>query len=149
MGNFDYVIASTGTATWKEVKKVKKIINKSKLILLHCVSAYPANTNNINLPRIFELKKINNKVGYSGHLPGVFDAIASLNYHPEFIEKHFTIDNKLPGRDNKFALMPAELKYLVNYKNSLSHMNTFRGKNFQNVEIDMRTNYRGRWSKKL
>ena len=45
--------------------------------------------------------------------------------------------------------MPAELKYLVNYKNSLSHMNTFRGKNFQNVEIDMRTNYRGRWSKKL
>ena len=79
----------------------------------------------------------------------MFDAIASLNYHPEFIEKHFTIDNKLPGRDNKFALMPAELKYLVNYKNSLSHMNTFRGKNFQNVEIDMRTNYRGRWSKKL
>ena len=148
-GSFDYVIASTGTATWKEVKKVKKIINKSKLILLHCVSAYPASVNNINLPRIFELKKINNKVGYSGHLPGVFDAIASLNYHPEFIEKHFTIDNKLPGRDNKFALMPAELKYLVNYKNSLSHMNTFRGKNFQNVEIDMRTNYRGRWSKKL
>ena len=43
--------------------------------------------------------------------------------------------------------MPAELKYLVNYKNSLSHMNTFRGKNFQNVEIDMRTNYGGRWSK--
>lgn len=148
-GKFDYVIASTGTATWSEVKKVKKIINKSKLILLHCVSAYPANTNNINLPRILKLKKINSRVGYSGHLVGIFDAIASLNYNPEFIEKHFTINNKLPGRDNKFALLPKELKYLVDYKDSFSHMNIFRGKNFQKVEMDMRKNYRGRWSKKL
>ena len=126
-GSFDYVIASRHR-NLEEVKKVK-IINKSKLILLHCVSAYPA-INNINLPRIFELKKINNKVGYSGHLPGVFDAIASLNYHPEFIEKHFTIDNKLPVETTNLT-MPAELKYLVNYKNSLSHMNTLEVRTFK------------------
>lgn len=146
-GNFSTVIASTGTATWNEVKKVKKIIKKSKLILLHCVSAYPANANNINLPRIEKLKKINKSVGYSGHLPGVHDAIASLNYEPEFIEKHFTIDNNLPGRDNKFALLPNQLKYLVDYKNSLLLMNIYKGKDFQKVELDMRENYRGRWSK--
>ena len=148
-GNFNTVIASTGTATWNEVKKVKKIIKKSKLILLHCVSAYPANANNINLPRIEKLKKINKTVGYSGHLPGIHDAIASLNYEPEFIEKHFTIDNNLPGRDNKFALLPNELKYLVDYKNSLLQMSIYKGKNFQKVEMDMRKHYRGRWSKKL
>ncbi len=147
-GNFDTIIASTGTATWNEVKKVKKTIKKSKLVLLHCVSAYPANLENINLPRIKKLKKINKRIGYSGHLIGVNDAIAALNYNPEFIEKHFTVDNKLPGRDNKFALLPEELKYLVDYKNSLSLMNTFKGKNFQKVELDMRKNYRGRWLRK-
>ncbi len=148
-GKFNTVIASTGTATWTEVKKVKRIIKKSKLVLLHCVSAYPANAKNINLPRMNKLKKINKNVGYSGHLVGINDAIASLNYDPMFIEKHFTIDNKLPGRDNKFALLPDQLKQLVDYKNSLNLMNTFKGKNFQKVELDMRKNYRGRWSKKI
>lgn len=148
-GNFKTVIVSTGTATWKEIKKVKEIINKSKLILLHCVSAYPANEQNINLPRISELKKINKSVGYSGHLIGINDAIASLNYNPSFIEKHFTLDNNLPGRDNKFALLPKELKQLVDYKNSFQLMNKYRGKNFQKIELDMRTNYRGRWSKRI
>jgi sialic acid synthase SpsE len=126
---------------------VREIINKSKLTLLHCVSAYPANLKDINLPRINKLKEINKSVGYSGHLIGINDAIAALNYNPVFIEKHFTLDNKLPGRDNKFALLPAELKQLVDYKNSLGLMSKFKGKNFQKVELDMRNNYRGRWSK--
>ena len=64
-GSFKNVIVSTGTATWKEIINVKKSIKKSKLTLLHCVSAYPASENNINLPKILELKKINKSVGYS------------------------------------------------------------------------------------
>ena len=146
-GNFKHIIASTGTATWNEIKNVKKIINKSKLTLLHCVSAYPAKAENINLPKIKKIKSINKSVGYSGHLHGLNDALASLEYDIDFIEKHFTLNNKLPGRDNKFALMPAELKFLVDYKNSLESMRTFKGLDYQNVESDMRNNYRGRWSK--
>lgn len=148
-GNFKHVIASTGTATWNEIKQVKKIIKKSKLTLLHCVSSYPANLENINLPKINEIRKIHKSVGYSGHYAGLFDAIASLEYNPDFIEKHFTIDQTLPGRDNKFALLPTDLKLLVDYKNSLSLMKKNKGKNFQKVEEDMRKNYRGRWSKTL
>ena len=91
----------------KEIRNVKRSIKKSKLTLLHCVSAYPASENNINLPKILELKKINKSVGYSGHLHGNNDAIAALNYDIEIIEKHFTINNNLPGRDNKFALLPS------------------------------------------
>tara|TARA_E500000178_G_C16886873_1_gene691661 strand:- start:100 stop:918 length:819 start_codon:yes stop_codon:yes gene_type:complete len=144
-GGFENVIVSTGTATWKEIRNVKKSIKKSKLTLLHCVSAYPASENNINLPKILELKKINKSVGYSGHLHGNNDAIAALNYDIEIIEKHFTINNNLPGRDNKFALLPSEMKFLVDYKNSLKEMTIYKGKKFQKVESDMRKNYRGRW----
>ena len=32
-----------------------------------------------------------------------------------FLEKHFTISHNLPGRDNKFAILPEELKYLRNF----------------------------------
>ncbi len=148
-GNFDHIIVSTGTATWKEIKNVKKHIKKSKLTLLHCVSAYPANEENINLPKILKLKKINKSIGYSGHLQGVNDAIAALNYKIDFIEKHFTINNNLPGRDNKFALLPNQMKFLVDYKNSINKMSIFHGTKFQKIESDMRKNYRGRWSKEI
>ena len=39
----------------------------------------------------------------------------SLEFNVQIIEKHFTIDNSLPGRDNKFAILPNELKALVDY----------------------------------
>ena len=144
-GLFNNIIVSTGAASWNEVKKIPSCVKKSKLTLLHCVSAYPASENNINLPKILELKKINKSVGYSGHLHGNNDAIAALNYDIEIIEKHFTINNNLPGRDNKFALLPSEMKFLVDYKNSLKEMTIYKGKKFQKVESDMRKNYRGRW----
>ena len=65
-----------------------------------------------------------------------------------FIEKHFTTNNSLPGRDNKFAILPKDLKSLkdIIIKNSLA--NKFRGKNFLKCEIEARKIYSGRWNKK-
>ena len=39
----------------------------------------------------------------------------SLEYDIEVVEKHFTLDRNLPGRDNKFAILPQELKDLSDY----------------------------------
>ena len=72
-----------------------------------------------------------------------------MNYKIDFIEKHFTINNNLPGRDNKFALLPNQMKFLVDYKNSINKMSIFHGTKFQKIESDMRKNYRGRWSKEI
>ena len=55
------------------------------------------------------------KVGYSGHCKGVDDAIFAISNGAVAVEKHFTSDNDLPGRDNKFAILPEELKQLKNY----------------------------------
>ena len=46
---------------------------------------------------------------------GISDALGSLEYDPIYIEKHFTIDKNLPGRDNQLAILPNEMKILSNY----------------------------------
>ena len=145
-GLFNNIIVSTGAASWNEVKKIPSCVKKSKLTLLHCVSAYPCPPEKVNLPRIIELKKINKSVGYSGHFFGIDDAIASLAYEVEFIEKHFTIDRKLPGRDNQFAILPEQMKVLTDYCKNNIDMNLDHGLDLQECEQDIVDNYRGRWS---
>jgi len=145
--NFKNVLISTGAAKWKEILKIKKKIKKKNLILMHCVSSYPCNYENINLPRMNYLKKISKVIGYSGHLPGIEDAIAAISQGAIFIEKHFTIDKKLPGRDNKFAILPEDLKSIDEFRCKFEKMSKFHGLDLQKSELDIYRNYRGRWSK--
>ena len=49
-------------------------------------------------------------------MQGIDDALLALSKGATFVEKHFTIDNNLPGRDNKFAILPNELLIISNYK---------------------------------
>lgn len=148
--NKDYseILVSTGASKISEVQKVLGVIDKKKCVLMHCVSSYPTPSENINLPRMDVLKKINKRVGYSGHLKGISDALGALAYEPEYIEKHFTTDNNLPGRDNKFSISPSEMLILSKYIKEYEEINTFKGEDYQDVELDVRKNYRSRWSKK-
>jgi N,N'-diacetyllegionaminate synthase len=145
-GIFDTILVSTGAANWSEVEVIPLLIKSSKLSLLHCVSAYPCPPEKVNLPRINELKKINKSVGYSGHFFGIDDAVASVSYGVDFIEKHFTIDRKLPGRDNQFAILPEQMKTLTDYCKNSTEMNLNIGLELQDCEQDIVDNYRGRWS---
>lgn len=149
---FKTVYLSTGACTYKEIGEALKILNKPFVFLLHCVSAYPCDFKNVNLGRIQTLmtKFKGTLPGYSGHGHGVHDAIASLEYGVSVIEKHFTIDNNLPGRDNKFAILPQELKFLTDYikyreEMRRPHMTNGLSSDYIPCEEDVRTTYRGRW----
>ena len=151
LNKFKNVIISTGAAKWYEVLKIQKLINKLKkqkqVCILHCVSTYPCELKNANLKRINSLKKLFKNVGYSGHCEGIQDGVASSSFNIKLIEKHFTINKNLPGRDNKFAILPNELKELSDFYNSKILMEIDRGKNLQKSELDTYKNYRGRWKK--
>ena len=54
-------------------------------------------------------------------MQGIDDALLALSKGATFVEKHFTIDNNLPGRDNKFAILPNELLIISNYKKNLKN----------------------------
>jgi len=142
---FDNIIVSVGTTTFDEVERIFDYVDKDKLTLMHCVSSYPCEFGNSNLPRIDKLKELTNNVGYSDHTVGVLSSIASIEHGVTLIEKHFTIDNNLPGRDNKFAILPNELMYLKNYIMLRNEMNVDLGYDYQDCEVDARENYSGRW----
>ena len=114
---------------------------------MHCVSSYPLNYENINFEKFHYIKKQFNNVGYSGHAEGIEDAIYALAHGATVVEKHFTIDNSLEGRDNKFAILPSQLKIICEFEKKLKIMNKTNKENYclQDIEQDVYNNYRGRW----
>ena len=145
---FNKVFISVGACKWEEFENITKLdIDLNKVYFMHCVSSYPLVDENVNFPKLIEIKKAHNQVGYSGHLKGVEDAIAAISFGALIVEKHFTIDNDLPGRDNKFALLPKDMKTISNYRDIFSKMNINKGLDIQECELDIYKNYRGRWSK--
>jgi sialic acid synthase SpsE len=145
--NFKNVIISSGTSKFKEIIKSCKKIPKKKLTILHCVSSYPCNFSDVNLPKIDLFKNFFKNVGFSDHTQGIEASILSLKYNPIYIEKHFTIDNSLPGRDNKFAILPHNLKTLKDFIEKNKVIDQFKGKDYLKCEIEARKIYSGRWSK--
>lgn len=116
-----------------------------KVYLLHCVSSYPCPSDKVNMPKMEFLSSLTTRFGYSGHGEGVSDAIAAISLGATVVEKHFTIDRSLPGRDNKFAILPEELKIIDTYRRDFDSMMNPHGTDVQQVEMDARSNYRGRW----
>ena len=110
------IILSTGMANHSEVKKVIKLINSKgnkQIILMHCVSQYPAQIEDVNLKSIIALKKFNLPVGFSDHTLGIYASIAAVAMGSNIIEKHFTINRSLEGPDHPYSLEPGELKEMV------------------------------------
>ena len=91
------------------------------------------------------IKTLSKRYGYSDHTTGVDVSKISLEYNIDYLEKHFTTDNSLPGRDNKFAILPKDLNELVKYKEMRMAANKFHGNDFIDVEKETREIYTGRW----
>ena len=143
--NFEQIFISTGCCNEDDIKFLENKIDPKISVIMHCVSAYPCPAENINLPRLEFLKSKFPSVGYSGHFKGINDAIAAISFGAKVIEKHFTTDKSLPGRDNKFALSPEEMKIVCDFEKDLKLMKKDCGVNYQKIEEDMHSNYIGRW----
>lgn len=111
------VILSTGMSNLAEVEKAYKTLLDSgarSITLLHCTSNYPAPYDSINLRAMkFLQNHFNCRVGYSDHTEGSEVSIAAVALGASIIEKHFTLNKKLPGPDHKASLDIAELKNFV------------------------------------
>lgn len=112
------LIISSGLSTLSDIEEAIDSIHKEnnrQIVLLHCVSSYPAPPEEYNLKLIETLQ--NNfqvPVGISDHSldPVIIPELAAV-LGAAVIEKHFTLDKKLPGADHAFALNPDELALMV------------------------------------
>jgi sialic acid synthase SpsE len=143
--NFKRVFMSTGTSTFDEIRDSVKHIWNSEFYLLHCVSTYPCNPSMANLPKMEMLKLLAHNIGYSDHIQGVESAKIAIGRGAVVVEKHFTTNNELPGRDNKFAILPYQMKDLTDYIKMIEEMMVSHGSDFQQSEMDSRNNYTGRF----
>ena len=116
---------------------------------MHCVSAYPCESKNINLPRINHLRNYFENVGFSDHTQGIITTMNSMYLSPVAIEKHFTIDKSLPGRDNKFAILPEDMQFLTSFIKDKKLSMIDHGIDYQDIENSSRLFYRGRFDNKI
>ena len=111
--------SSTGMANLGEVESaidilVKSGTKKENITILHCTTNYPTSYEEVNLKAMQTLAAaFKLPVGYSDHTLGIEVPIAAVAMGAKIIEKHFTLDKKLPGPDHKASLEPAELKEMI------------------------------------
>ena len=108
---------ATGQNSIEEVENVFKILNnKAKdIIPMHCISSYPMRVEDANMLVINKLKNKSKDVGFSDHSQGHLLAGIAVAMGIKYIEKHFTIDNKLKGPDHSFSMNPESMKKLVKH----------------------------------
>lgn len=82
--------------------------------LLHCTTEYPAPFEDVNLRAMQTLRDaFGLPVGFSDHTVGIAMPIAAVALGAVVVEKHFTLDRKLPGPDHAASLEPAELAAMI------------------------------------
>lgn len=110
------MIMSTGMATKDEITtavNAAKSKGCEELIVLHCVSSYPAPAAEANLAQIPRLSEDFDVVsGLSDHTLGTTVSVASIALGASVIEKHFILDRSEKGPDSAFSIEPQELKEL-------------------------------------
>ncbi len=111
------MIISTGMANRSEIGEAVAAARGAgcgDIVLLHCVSGYPAPAEDSNLRTIPDLRSnFSVQCGLSDHTLGTAVATAAISLGATVIEKHFTLSRDDGGPDGAFSLEPAEFKTLV------------------------------------
>lgn len=111
------MIISTGLASLEEMGEALETARAggaAGVVLLHCVSAYPAPMDEANVRTVPDLaRRFGVVTGLSDHTPGSAASVAAVALGAAVIEKHFTLARADGGPDAAFSLEPAEFTALV------------------------------------
>jgi sialic acid synthase SpsE/RimJ/RimL family protein N-acetyltransferase len=130
------LIMSTGASGYDNIAWALKTYYDNGGItpaLLQCTAQYPADVSAMNLSVIPALKRcFHVHVGLSDHSRNPIAApCAAVGLGATVVEKHFTLDNRLPGPDHSFAVTPSELTHMVE---TIRLMEKMRGDGIKKVE---------------
>lgn len=110
------MIISTGMGNLEEIEEAVTTAKKNgceDIVVLHCVSGYPAPPEQYNLKTIGDIaQRFNVLSGLSDHTIENATSVSSIALGACLIEKHVTLDRSGGGADDSFSLEPSELKKL-------------------------------------
>lgn len=110
------MIMSTGMCSEEEISEAVEAAKEGgckDLVLLHCISSYPAPMDQANLSQMAALaERFDTIPGLSDHTLGTTVSVAAVALGACVIEKHFTISRNDKGPDSEFSIEPAELQRL-------------------------------------
>jgi N-acetylneuraminate synthase len=112
------LVMSTGASTEEDLAWAVDTFRGNggrALCLTQCTARYPAPLDSLNLATIpWMRRRFGVTVGLSDHsLHPTYGPLAAVALGARVIEKHYTLDRRLPGPDHAFAITPEELKELV------------------------------------
>jgi N,N'-diacetyllegionaminate synthase len=111
------VLLSSGLATLGEIETALETLRRAgsgPVALLHCLSIYPSPPEVVDLENMSTLRRaFDVPVGYSDHSLGIAIPLGAVALGACVIEKHFTLDQGLPGWDHAISADPHELAALV------------------------------------
>ena len=118
---FKTVIVSLGMASWQDIQRIyecaKKTETTDKLVLMHCISGYPAEPTEYKLENIRKIHShFGTLVGLSDHTIGEEVAILSIALGATWFEKHYIPSNVNGSLDEHFS---ADFESMQRYVNSL------------------------------
>lgn len=106
------IIMSTGMAVKDEIAEAVDAARSAgcrELVLLHCISSYPAPIDQSNIRQLAELgRRFDVVPGLSDHTLGSTASVSAVALGACVIEKHFTLSRADKGPDSEFSLEPNE-----------------------------------------
>lgn len=111
------MLVSTGMARLDEVRVALDVIHAAggpPVALFHCVSSYPAVPQDVNLRAMATMRAaFGVPVGWSDHLDGNAISLGAVALGAELLEKHLTLDRRMPGPDHAASTEPEDFARLV------------------------------------
>jgi sialic acid synthase SpsE len=115
------IIISSGATALEELDGALAVFDgpsRGRVVLMHCVSYYPAPLDELNLACLRELeRRYGCPTGFSDHTDDVDVGAYAVAAGARILEKHFTLDKDAPGPDHRASLVPDEMRrYIENVR---------------------------------
>ena len=101
-------------STLKQIDHAVEVLGTKDLIILHCTSTYPAQSEELNIKGILTMKdRYQVPLGYSGHEVGLSTTLAAAVLGACMVERHITLDRSMWGSDQAASVEPQGFARLV------------------------------------
>lgn len=117
------ILLSTGMSTKEEIDHAIEILGRD-IVLFHCTSTYPTDSDelNLNVIKTFQSEYSDIPIGFSGHERGIMPSVVACAFGAVAIERHITTDRTLWGSDHAASLEPDGLFRLIRDIRQIPHI---------------------------